>query len=139
MKWSLQGLVLSCLSLNILAQGTVVFNNKVPLSINNGSGIIFNPGSGSSPVNYVTGGSLTPTAPSGSAADLRTKGFSGAGYFSSSQQGVDTTFSLTVGNGVNPVKAASFGGVTIVPEPSVLTLGVLGLAALFVRGRKSKQ
>jgi hypothetical protein len=55
--------------------------------------------------------------------------------------GFSTAFDYTVPSGGTPAPnefwMANFGGFTLVPEPSTIALGVLGLAGLlFIRRRK---
>jgi hypothetical protein len=102
-----------------------------------GLGVVLLPNPGSSlPANYVTGGGSSSLVPKGSAADLRNRGFSGGAYFSSSAQGVDSSFALRLGNGVKPGSALSFGGVNVVPEPSTLALCIVGFGSLVFYRRR---
>ncbi len=127
MRWVLLGIAIAALNLQTFAQGAITFIGGVS--------------NGSSVPNYVTGGSLAPISPNGSAAALRTRGFSGSSYFTSSGSMVDNSFTLLLGNGVNPVKAAGFSGVTVAPEPSILDLGEVAVVALlgWRRWRGSKR
>ena len=159
MKSILCGALLGLATASAHAQGTVVFNNIDPVlpggvfpagetttialinQIDAGAPLppipIFNGGSGSP--TYFTGGTPPVITPDGSVGDMRNRSFSGSSYFDSAGSGVDTSFSLRLGNGVDPSKAASFGGVTIAPEPSSLAVGFFGLLGglAFLRKRRA--
>jgi hypothetical protein len=79
-------------------------------------------------VNYFTGSiAPMPHGVSGSAADVRSRSFSGSGYFNPAGSTIDTSLALQLGNGVSPF-AASSAQVQSVPEPSAIAL--VNLAAV---------
>jgi hypothetical protein len=80
-------------------------------------GVIFFPGSGNAGggSSYSTGSGSATLSPPNSPSDVRSRGFSGSGYFNSGDQMEDGAFALQLGNGVNPLIDGS-GKMQIAPE-----------------------
>jgi hypothetical protein len=110
------------------------------------NGTIFFPGSGGGRggSGYFTGSGSATVSPSNNPSDVRSRSFTGSGYFNSSEQMEDTAFALHLGNGVNPLIDSS-GKMQIAPEskpgddnePLVIQKGVVkddGAFELSVKG-----
>ena len=114
-----------------ISQGTLFDSQVTPVFDSRGT-FIFNLGSGGTGSSYSTGTGLTPpSGVTGTAADIRARTFSGSGYFTSGDQNLDTSFALTLGNGVDP-HAASSAEIQNVPEPSAVALATMGAAFVFL-------
>jgi len=79
----------------------------------------------------------------GSSVTLRMRAYNGVDYASSSIKGFSNDFTIVLGgdpgNGSppsTPAPLAGLNGFSVVPEPSTIALGVLGLGALLLRRRK---
>jgi hypothetical protein len=90
---------------------------------------------------YLSGKDVTIPGNTGTPATLRLRVFNGATYESSTAFGESADFQVTPGVAPNPpANLTGLGNtaisVTVVPEPSTIALGVLGLGALLLRRRK---
>lgn len=90
---------------------------------------------------YNDGATVTVPGADGSAAvTFRIRAWVGSDYDSAVIKGEGANFTLTPSLAPNPPANLPFAvgttGFTMVPEPSTMALGILGLAALFIRRRK---
>jgi hypothetical protein len=93
---------------------------------------------------YVNAVDVTvPGVAAGQVASLQLRAYNGADFASSTQKGQSGTIDVSLGGGNLPPAALAglsgfslAGGGAVIPEPSTIALGVLGLAALMVRRRK---
>jgi hypothetical protein len=86
---------------------------------------------------------MVPGVGAGQTASLQLRAFNGADFASSAIKGQSGTIDVSLGGGNLPPAALAglsgfslAGGSPVIPEPSTIALGVLGLAALMVRRRK---
>lgn len=91
---------------------------------------------------YISANTLTiPGHDIGTSATLRMEAFDGASYDAAKiENGFSNPVTVTLGGGINVppdmVGLTSFSTTPVVPEPSMIALGLLGAAGLFIRRRK---
>lgn len=78
-----------------------------------------------------------PGVAAGVQATLVMRAFNGADWASSALRGESNPITVALGGGVlTPANLVGMNGFTLVPEPSMIALGVLGAAVLLFRRRK---